>query len=193
MIPDINLLPKRERRSASGGWLFIIFGVVFIIVFGLIIVQYILLTKSTTVLEAEQAALISENEALEEELLALSEPVGADLETSVQFIEGISYPVSPLIVELKRYLDEHAYLRNYSFREDTLSFSVDFETLTDVSDYMEDLLGSPYVKDVIVNGMSTFDPASREEDNPFNVIDRFANTFEVLIDLDYLREVDGEG
>ncbi len=134
----------------------------------------------------------SEKEELVTELALLRESEGEDLETSVQFIEHISYPVSPLIIELNRYLDEHAYLRSYSFEHDTLSFAVDFETITDVSNYVDDLLRSPYVKDVIINGMSSFDPVALEEDQ-FKVIDRFANTFEVLIDLNYLREVEGDG
>ncbi len=192
MIPDINLLPQRERRSASGNWLVILFGALFVVALIFMIVQYIFAAKSIDTLGSEQSVLTSENEILEEELIALREPVGVDLETSVRFVEGISYPVSPLIVELNRYLDEHAYLRNYSFREDTLSFSVDFETITEVSVYIDNLLRSPYVKDVIVGGMSTFDPTSLEDENQFKVLDRFTNTFEVLIDLDYLHEADGD-
>lgn len=192
MIPDINLLPQREKRSASGGWLFIIFGVLFFIALVVMTVQFFVLMKNTAVLEAEEDELQRENVALQEELAALQSSDEMDLETSLQFIESISYPVSPLIIELNKYLDDHAYLRTYSFREDTLSFIVDFETISDVSVYIDNLLKSPYVKDVIVDGMTAFDPTNLEEDaNQFNVIDRFANTFEILIDLDYLHEVDG--
>lgn len=193
MIPDINLLPQRDRSSARGSWLVILFGVLFIGALIFMLVQYLYVTKSIQGLESEQATLTNEKQVLEEELMQHEEPQGVDLETAVQFIEAISYPVSPLIIELNRYLDEHAYLRNYSFREDMVSFSIDFETMTDVSLYMNDLLKSPFVKDVIVHDMSTFDPtAAEEEEERFEVIDRFTNTFEVLIDVDYLREVDGE-
>lgn len=194
MIPDINLLPQREKSSARGNWLFILFGALLIGALIFMLVQYLIVTKNIEGLESEQDILNSEKAVLEEELIALEKPKGIDLDTSVLFIETISYPVSPIIMELNRYLDENAYLRNYSFREETVSFSVDFETITEVSTYIDELLGSPYVKDVLVNGMSTFDPTASEEEERerFDVIDRFSNTFEVLIDLDYLREVDGE-
>lgn len=192
MIPDINLLPQRERRTARGKWLLFAFGAFFILALAFMAYQYIAFSKNIHQLEAEESALNSEKEELAAELALLRESEGEDLETSVQFIEHISYPVSPLIIELNRYLDEHAYLRSYSFEHDTLSFAVDFETITDVSNYVDDLLRSPYVKDVIINGMSSFDPVALEEDQ-FKVIDRFANTFEVLIDLNYLREVEGDG
>lgn len=192
MIPDINLLPQRERRTTSGNWIFLLFGVLFIGVLGFMVFQYITLSKNMTNLESKEAALMGEKEALEEAFSGLREREGDDLETSVRFIESISYPVSPLIKELHRYLDDHAYLRNYSFHEDKLAFSVDFETITDVSRYIDDLLRSPYIKDVIINGMSSFDPVSLEEEDRFNVVDRFSNTFEVLLDVEYLQEVDGE-
>lgn len=191
MIPDINLLPKREKKTAKGSFVMIGFAILFIGALAFISGQYILLTKNIGTLEVDRTDLMRQKEELTEQLETLRALEDDDLETSVQFIEDISYPVSPLIVELNRYLDDRAYLRNYSFREDILSFLVDFETITDVSTYVDDLLKSPYVKDVIVNGMSSFDPVALEG-NQFDVIDRFANTFELLIDLDYLRKVGGE-
>lgn len=191
MIPDINLLPKREKKTAKGSFVMIGFAILFIGALAFISGQYILLTKNIGTLEVDRTDLMRQKEELTEQLETLRALEDDELETSVQFIEDISYPVSPLIVELNRYLDDRAYLRNYSFREDILSFSVDFETITDVSTYVDDLLKSPYVKDVIVNGMSSFDPVALEG-NQFDVIDRFANTFELLIDLDYLRKVGGE-
>lgn len=191
MIPDINLLPQRDLNSARGNWVFILFGALFIGALIFMLAQYLYVTKSIQGLESEQTALNNEKQVLEEKLMQLQEPKGVDLETSVEFIEAISFPVSPLIIELNRYLDEHAYLREYSFEENTVSFTVDFETMTDISTYMNDLLRSPFVKDVIINEMSAFNP-TKTEDKPFEVIDRFTNTFEVLINLDYLREADGE-
>lgn len=192
MIPDINLLPQRERKTAGGNWLFPVFGILFILTFGFMVFQYLTLSKDIASLEKKEATLTSEKAVLEEEVYDLRELDGEDLETSIRFIESISYPVSPLIDELNRYLEDHAYLRNYSFREDKVSFSVDFETITDVSTYIDNLLRSPYFKDVIINGMSSFDPVSLEDEDRFEVIDRFTNTFEVLIDLAYLQEVDGD-
>ena len=52
-------------------------------------------------------------------------------------------------------------------------------------------MNSPYVKDVIVNEMESFDPTVHDIKNRFEVTDRFSNTFEVLIDLEYLRGAGG--
>ena len=37
--------------------------------------------------------------------------------TSVKFVESVSYPVSPLLLEINKYMKENTYLRNYVFSE----------------------------------------------------------------------------
>ena len=191
MVPEINLLPKVAQKSARFKLISFILAFVFCLLLVIIVFQYISVTNSIKVLESEQQLLAAQKVVLDEELATLNEPQKINLEASVAFTERISYPVSPLIIEINKYLDEYAYLREYSFSEETVAFSVDFETISEVAWYVEDLMNSPYVKDVIVNEMESFDPTVHDIKNRFEVTDRFSNTFEVLIDLEYLRGAGG--
>ena len=193
MVPEINLLPKVERKSAKRRWFSLILTIIFSLLLVFLMIQYFTLTKSIKTLESEQQVLATEKVALEETLAALHKPKGIDLEASVEFVESVSYPVSPLVIEINKYLDENAYLRDYLFSEETIGVEVDFETLSEVVSYIEDLMDSPYFKDVVVSDIETFDPTASDEDeeDQFKVTDRYSNKFEILIDLDYLREVGG--
>ena len=193
MVPEINLLPKVERKSAKRRWFSLILAIIFSLLLVFLMIQYFTLTKSIKTLESEQQVLATEKVALEETLAALHKPKGIDLEASVEFVESVSYPVSPLVIEINKYLDENAYLRDYLFSEETIGVEVDFETLSEVVSYIEDLMDSPYFKDVVVSDIETFDPTASDEDeeDQFKVTDRYSNKFEILIDLDYLREVGG--
>ena len=134
----------------------------------------------------------SEKAELESSIIELDEPIKIDLATSVEFVESVSYPVSPLLVEVNKYVNENTYLRNYVFSESTIKFSVDFETLAEVVAYVSDLSSSAYFQDVKVEQIYTFDPTpsneeEEEETESFEKVERFANELTVVIDPYYIR------
>lgn len=193
MIPDINLLPQREKQSKSGKWLLNTFIFLGMMIFLFMVIQYMVLTKNIQALEVDKEQRSVERDKLIEELAILNEPKAFDLEASVEFVEKVSYAVSPLIIEFNRYLGENAYLKHYTFGEETVSITVDFETISEVAKYVEDLSKSAFVKDVIVHNMQGFDPTLQEKsEKRFDRADRYTNTFEVLVDLSHLRKVGGE-
>lgn len=190
MVPEINLLPKTNRKSAESKWVTLILALVFMLLLLFLAVQYVTLTNSLKTLEAEQQILATEKTDLETTLASLHEPQGVDLEESVAFVERVSYPVSPLIMEINHYLDDDAYLRDYSFSEENVQFAVDFETMSEVVSYIEYLTGSLYFEDTFVHQIEAFNPiplGEEDEVSVFDNVDRYSNSFEVLIDLDYLR------
>lgn len=158
MVPDINLLPKTERKSSNEKWLFITIAIIFCAFLIFVIVQSRILSNQLITLEQEQQTLALERESLLSEIEALNNPKEVDLETSVQFIEHIAYAVSPIIVEVNKGLDPHAYLREYSFLERAVQLKVDFETIPEVVSYVDYLTRSKYFDDVLVNQITTFDP-----------------------------------
>lgn len=187
MAPEINLLPKTERKSASSQWLFIAIAVIFCLLLIFLLYRSITLSASLKVLQDERQILEGQKENLVVELSAIDEGEEVDLETTVAFIERISYPVSPIIVEVNRGLDEHAYLRDYSFTESAVQLTVDFETMPEVISYVDYLSRSQFFDDVFVNEITTFDPTGDEENVDFTKVNRFANSFELPIRLQYLR------
>ncbi|MCZ2259824.1 hypothetical protein [Sporosarcina sp. G11-34] len=194
MSPEINLLPQIDRVSTGKRWLSIILAATFALILIYLIFQYFSLSKNVNNLIAEEQLLLTEKAELEASLITLEEPQVVDLGTSVEFVESVSYPVSPLLIEINKYVNEHTYLRDYLFSENTIQFEVDFETIGEVVTYVGDLAGSPYLEDVKVEEISTFNPApstSVEEEekktDSFDEVERFTNIFTVTIDSDYLR------
>ena len=176
MVPEINLLPSFERKTTKNR----LFVVVLLSLFGVLLIyfvyQQIALTKSLTVLEQEQQQLLDEKITLEQSLTELDQPKELTLEDSVTFIESVSYPVSPLIKEINKYIHSSDHIENYSFAETTVRFSIFFTSLTEIANYVENLSGSRYFSDVKV------DQVSLNEENG-----GYSNTFTVTIDLHYLR------
>ncbi|KXH87315.1 PilN domain-containing protein [Sporosarcina sp. HYO08] len=189
MAPDINLLPKRDRSLANKRLFFIIFGIVFALLFIGIGTQYVIVSKNIDRLQAMKQTEEAGKSQLQAKVAALETPVVADLATSVQFIESVSYPVSPLLTELLKYIPENTYVRSYKFTENTITVDVDFETLSHVSTYIGDVDGSAYFTDVKVESISTFSPKDDEEEKTtsFDEVERFANTITVTIEPSYLR------
>ena len=104
--------------------------------------------KDVVNLTIEQQLLQSERDGLQEELTVLQGLNQGSLEESVDFVERVSYAITPLIDETQGLLPDNTYLRSYSFGESTVSFSVDFETLNAISMYIERLERSAYFLDV---------------------------------------------
>lgn len=188
MVPNINLLPERERRTSRSQLVWIFIGVIFFLLIAFIVFQYVSLTKSITSLEAEQAVLKEERSALESKIESIESIEEVDLETAVAFIESVSYPVSPLLVEVNRYITPNTYLREYQFTETEIRFFVDFETMADIVQYVSDLQGSVYFSDVKVEEMMRFDPVQKDEEqtSKFEQVDRITIEFTVMIDPAYI-------
>ena len=140
MAPEINLLPHIERQSPGRRWLTIILAIAFVLLVVYLIMQYLSLNKTINSLQSEEQQLQTEKAQLESSIIELDAPKKIDLATSVEFVESVSYPVSPLLVEVNKYVNENTYLRNYVFSESTIKFSVDFETLAEVVDVCQRLI-----------------------------------------------------
>ncbi|QDQ01897.1 PilN domain-containing protein [Lysinibacillus fusiformis] len=191
MVPDINLLPQLEKKAASPK---VLYGVLIVAV--LIIVAYLLfmffsVKSDLQVLTAEEQTLTEKHEQLKLELDVRQSVNQGSLERSVQFVQSVSYPVTPLIDETRKLLPAHSYLRSYSFGEDTINISVDFESMKDISSYIEHLLASDYFKDTQISSISNFNVELDEhkEQTPeqkFKEVPRYAVMITATIDYMYL-------
>jgi hypothetical protein len=190
MVPEINLLPSSGGKSSGNRML----PVILIIIFGLLVVfltvHYFSLSKSVNQLQTEQQLLQSQKLELESSVLSLDQPEQVDLGITVQFIESVAYPVSPLLIEINKYIRENTYLREYLFSENEITFSVDFETMADVVTYVGDLTGSSYFADVKVDQITASDTTTSDDEektNSFDEVERLSNTFTVIIDPTYIQ------
>lgn len=139
----------------------------------------------------EEQALMEQSEQLQQELDMRQSVNEGSLEQSVQFVQSVSYPVTPLIDETRNLLPVHSYLRSYEFGADTINIIVDFESMTAISTYVERLLASNYFKDTQISSISNFNVELGEhiEQTPeqkFKEVPRYAVTITATIDYMYL-------
>lgn len=197
MIPNINLLPKLEKERSAPVWLYIVSIVVVAIILAFFIMQYFGAKNDLTSLTAQQQELTTERDDLQMQLSVLQGMNQGSLEQSVQYVENVSYPVTPLVSETNNLLPDFSYLRSYVFSEESVVITVDFETMTAISDYLESLLASPFFTDTQLASVSNFevDPnATSEEDNDakYSQIPRYTTSITLNINKSYLATTGGD-
>lgn len=191
MVPEINLLPQFERRKSSN-LLLIMGGIVIGLLIVFLCIQYFSLKKEINGLEAEETQLVVERDLLSAEISSVNPEEQGTHSTAVTFVEKVSYPVSPLIDEIYSLIEANTYLRSYLFDETGILLSADFETMNEISLYIEKLLNSNYFSDVKVESVSTFEPVGEQdaetEDVNFDVQWRYSATIHLEINESYLSE-----
>jgi len=189
MVPEINLLPKMERQKSNSILIIAIGLILFAAILLLFFIQYMSLKKEVNALTAEETYVSAEKADLTEQVNLMNTSDQGTLAESVVFAESVSYPVSPLLIEVDSLLEENTYLRRYDFMEQSVDVSVDFETITVISNFVEKLLQSDYFTDVKIEQISNFEADKDIEDSQiinFEVIPRYSATINLTIDQAYL-------
>lgn len=157
MIPDINLMPNTEQEEGSSRIFFVLLGIIVLLLLAVMSWLYFSARADVVALSNQEQTLQGERDTLQTELSSLQGASQGTAGESLAFIERVSYPVTPLMEETKTLLPENTYLRDYSFGESAVTFSVDFETLHAVSAYISRLENSPYFLDVQVGKIENFE------------------------------------
>lgn len=181
MIPDINLLPKVEKRqSTSTKNIYILISIIVLLLVAFFVLQYFKIRGEISKLKEQEQSVLAERDQLEAELDNMTMNTGS-LEQSVEFVEMISYPVSPIIDETIRLQPGHSYLREYAFDATTAEVTMDFETLSDISSYLSKLVNSAYFQDVQVTSIEHFEimPNRVTDEGEEVTVDNRANFYEV--------------
>lgn len=163
MVPEINLLPKRERQKSNFILILAISLVLLITVILLLFIQYFSVKGDIETLTAEETYTVAEKEDLTQLVNEINMSGQGDLQTSVTFAESVSKPVSPLLIEVNTLLEKHTYLRQFEFVNQTILISVDVETMTSLSKFVDKLLVSNYFSDVKVESVTNFDLSNSSE------------------------------
>lgn len=191
MIPEINLLPKLEKRKTSPLLLYMILAIILII---LACMTYLFFDAKTELkdLSAEERRLVERQEQLRNDIATKQSQNTGSLKQSVQYVQSVAYPVTPLIDETNALLPSPSYLRSYSFGTNQVTIEADFETMTAISKYVERLLASPYFTDALIDSITNFDIELGEQDKDlpaeekFKQIPRYSVTITATIDFMYL-------
>jgi len=189
MIPDINLIPKLEKSQQGSKLLYILIAIITLLVLSLFMWQYFSARAEIAELKREEANLIAQRDQLNQDVVAQQPANEGTLEQSLQFVEMVSYPVSPLINEIQGLQPSNSYLRTYTFSPESVSISIDFETLTDVSTYVSRLSNSSYFTDgqvLSITNSGLGEELDDEGTTNFDVIPRQSVQITLLINETYL-------
>lgn len=192
MIPDINLLPKVERRPNNTKLLYILLAVIALLILSLLVWQYFSARSSLVSIVNEEQALLAQRDQLQSQLNVYNDSKSnISLEQSVQFLDQISYQVSPLIKEILNLQPNNSFLRTYEFAEKSVTVWIDFETMNDISNYVTRLNNSDYFLDVQVSTISNFELVvesgdTAESSTNFNEQPRYTTNLTLVIDETYL-------
>ncbi|MGE7928410.1 PilN domain-containing protein [Lysinibacillus xylanilyticus] len=191
MVPEINLLPNLEKKHSTPTLIYVVFIILIGMIVGYMIFLFFQAKIDLTKLSAQEVELSSQREQLQIELDGKRNLNQGSLEQSVQFVENVSYPVTPLIDETQVLLPEQTYFRKYIFGEENVEITADFETMSAISSYLEKLTASPYFNDVQVDTISNFDVSigNQEEESAkdrFKEVPRYSATITLGIDFKFL-------
>lgn len=164
MIPDINLLPKIERKKTSSLllWLFVAVVCLLLIAAG---VKYFALKSEIETLTAEEQEISAKIDDYNDQISNFEQQSQGSLEQSVQFVESVSYPVTPIIDSVERHLEPYEKFTKMNFNDEGITVNIDFETLNDVSIYVQKLLEDNLYTDVQIDKVTAFKPEKNEYNN----------------------------
>lgn len=191
MVPNINLLPELEKKSATPKLLYGVFIIAVAMILAYLIFMFFTAKGEIITLSEEEQTLTKKRDELQLALDVQQNENQGSLAQSVQFAESVSYPVTPLIDETRALLPAHSYLRNYEFGENTIHITVDFESMKDISKYVERLLTSAYFTDTQISDITNFEVQLGEKkeltpEEKFKQVPRYSVTITAMIDYIYL-------
>lgn len=157
MIPEINLLPSKERQRDRTSFFLSIIIIIWVILLGVILLQYYLTKSSNETLQSRVESLEMQKTALENQLQdQVPEVATSNYVESVEFAEKLTAPTSKIIKELNKHLPEYSYLTYYNYNVGQVNIQVEFDSLNRIAGYVTSLNKSEIFSDVKVDNISTF-------------------------------------
>lgn len=185
MIPDINLMPKIEKGETSSKFAFILIGILTFTTSLILVWMFFDAKGELSSAEAARDSLVVTRDTLQQEMNSYETLNQGSLEESVTFVERVSYPVTPIIDEMRNLLPQYTYLRSYEFSELGGQVEVDFETLNAVSSYINSLENSLFFEDIQVGAIQNFEltPSNEEKDveHQFTEVPRYTVEINFII------------
>ncbi|WP_209808055.1 hypothetical protein [Ammoniphilus resinae] len=196
MLVNINLLPQREKKSLSP-YILLAIGLLILIIGGCWLYfqgQSLKLELSTA---EEQLTMIKKLREVEEQKASLSVSTSSanQLQGIVSWVE--EQPVSTVIVlhKLTAALPKYGAFQNYQYAGDSsVTLSVQFDTLFEVSAYLHELEEDPIINEVKLKNVKTVSvntPGSEERaltgDDQEQFMPRYMALFQMKLDKESIK------
>ncbi|MBD8068847.1 PilN domain-containing protein [Bacillus sp. PS06] len=198
MLVEINLLPKKQIKNRAG---FVVF--ITILVLALLCTVFVITEQSR--MNTEKQRLSSTLSGLEAERIALEQAItqGNDsnsvikLDQTVKWADEYFVEAVPLIQHLSSLLPARGFIQSFNYTgEGNVSYIVQFDTNTEVANYLAALKESPYLTESRVNSITSSQPAgetSEETDTDEVILPRYLAQFELVINKEELKQLQKEG
>ncbi|GGA82077.1 PilN domain-containing protein [Ornithinibacillus halotolerans] len=184
MLPEINLLPKIERQSSVQYIVFLVGLILFIVLSSALIYFYLHTKNNLEEVNQNISQLEQEKTLLETRLANLDNNDDTNAyKNAARFVEYQIIPTSSFIDELLVLLPETGYLSNYTYSYQGVQLETQFENMTEIAAYVEELNGSELIDDVQVNQINTFEleNSSEDEEDMYSVIPRYTVSLSIKV------------
>lgn len=193
MLVDINLLPKREKRSEKSVYILFIFaGVALLSIIVMLFIGQSIQKKNDEL--AKQVNTMKEQVESSQTLLTTYENsnAAAELEKAVIWAEDYPLKTVPVIRELTSYLPERGFILSFLYNEDgTIQLEAQFDTTREAAYYLKRLMDSAWITDVTLSKLSTTTITTSVDEGALSTeqdVQRYIGSFQIFLNKETIKE-----
>ena len=194
MLVNINLLPKKERRSNKSIYILSIFTVVAILcLIAMLFLGHFIQKKNDEL--TQQVNKIKEQVETSQTMLTTYENSNAagELEKAVIWAEDYPLKTVPVIRELTSYLPERGFILSFLYNEDgTIQLEAQFDTTREAAYYLNRLMDSAWITDVTLSKLSTTTITTSVDDEGALLTEqdgqRYNGAFQIVLKKETIKE-----
>ncbi|WP_312098089.1 hypothetical protein [Niallia sp.] len=193
MLVNINLLPKKERRSNKSIYILFIFTVVAILcLIAMLFLGHFIQKKNDEL--AQQVNKIKEQVETSQTMLTTYENSNAagELEKAVIWAEDYPLKTVPVIRELTSYLPERGFILSFLYNEDgTIQLEAQFDTTREAAYYLNRLMDSAWITDVTLSKLSATTITTSVDEGALSTeqdVQRYNGSFQIFLSKETIKE-----
>lgn len=193
MLVDINLLPKKEKRSNKPIYiLFIFVGAAILCLIAMLFIGYSIQKKNDVL--AKQVNTIKEQVETSQSMLTTYENSNAAAELEKAVIWAENYPIKtiPIIRELTSYLPERGYILSFLYNVDgTIQLEAQFDTTREAAYYLKRMMDSAWITDVTLSKLSTTTITTSVDEGALSKeqdVQRYNGSFQIFLNKETIKE-----
>ena len=197
MLIDINLLPRKERKSLMA--LIITAGLILLFIIGSIFL-FISYQSTKTELNSLKSQLqtTSQLRVIQEQKLGEINATSAvdELKSTIEWTEKLPISSVTLLDHLTSLLPERGFILNIDYQDTgTVTLNVQFDTNREAAYYLNELERSNVIRKVTLNSLSTSGQEMEESNKPVkDVLDkilvlRYLATYQIELNNQALKEL----
>lgn len=197
MLIDINLLPRKERKSLVA--LIIILGLLLLFIFGsvFLFINY-QSTKSDLDSLKTQLQTTSQLRAIQEQKLAEINATSTvdELKSTIEWTEKLPISSVTLLKHLTSLLPDRGFILNINYQDTgTVTLNVQFDTSREAAYYLNELENSDVINKVTLNSLATSGEELEKTNKPVKdvldkiLVPRYLAAYQIELNNEKLKEL----